>query len=320
MSPIRAIGAWCANSPPRRGRTRTRFQLVGDVLLINHERHPMEPDATEFSAGLAVYDVSKDPTDPQLISFMPMTGDDVHVGVHRMTFWEPPYAYASASDDGFTDQFLMIIDLSDPANPKEAGRFWLPGTNTAAGERPTWGYDRRFGCHHALVDGDRAYCGWWDGDLVIVDISDVGSPRLVSHLDLGPEVSGATHTALPIFGRDLVILTDESMAENCEETFKHIQAIDISDEKNPREISRFPVPEGDFCQVGGRFGAHNLHEPRPGSLRNQSEIYTSYYNLLQRRRPGGRHLRRPRPSGSCVVHPRLPAESASNPDRRRLCP
>ena len=26
----------------------------------------------------------------------------------------------------------MIIDLSDPANPKEAGRFWLPGVNTAA--------------------------------------------------------------------------------------------------------------------------------------------------------------------------------------------
>ena len=71
-------------TPPR--THSHKVQLVGDVLLIKHERHPMEPDATEFSAGLAVYDVSKDPTDPQLISFMPMTGDGVHVGVHRMTF------------------------------------------------------------------------------------------------------------------------------------------------------------------------------------------------------------------------------------------
>jgi hypothetical protein len=264
------------STPP--GTHSHKVQLVEDVLLINHERHPLEPDATEFSAGLAVYDVGKDPADPQLIAFMPMTGDGVHVGVHRMTYWKPPYAFASASDDGFTDQFLMVIDLSDPAHPLEAGRFWLPGMHTAAGEAPAWGDDRRFGCHHAIVSGDRAYCGWWDGGLVIVDISDISAPTLVSQLDLGPDVSGATHSALPISGRGLVVLTDESMAENCDEVFRHIRIIDVSDEKNPREISKFPVPEGDFCSVGGRFGAHNVHEPRPGSLQDQTEIYTSYYN------------------------------------------
>jgi diacylglycerol kinase (ATP) len=40
-----------------------------------------------------------------------------------MTYWEAPYAYMSASDEGFTDQFLLIADLSDPSNPVEVGRW-----------------------------------------------------------------------------------------------------------------------------------------------------------------------------------------------------
>ena len=56
-------------------------------------------------------------------------------GVHRMTYWEEPYAYVTGSEDGWIDQFLIIVDLSDPSNPREVGRWWMPGQHAAGGEQ-----------------------------------------------------------------------------------------------------------------------------------------------------------------------------------------
>ena len=39
------------------------------------------------------------------------------------------WAYASVLLDGFTDYIFMTIDMSDPAKPREAGRWWIPGMN-----------------------------------------------------------------------------------------------------------------------------------------------------------------------------------------------
>ncbi|HEX2404986.1 MAG TPA: hypothetical protein VHM29_09805, partial [Acidimicrobiia bacterium] len=39
-----------------------------------------------------------------------------------------------------------------------------------------------------------------------------------------------------------------------------------------------PVPEGDFCDRGLRFGAHCLHENRPSSYRSQELIFVTYFN------------------------------------------
>ncbi len=39
-----------------------------------------------------------------------------------------------------------------------------------------------------------------------------------------------------------------------------------------------PVPEGDFCERGLRFGAHCLHENRPGSYRSQELMFATYFN------------------------------------------
>ena len=59
-------------------------------------------------------------------------------GVHRIWYTGGRWAYVSALLDGFTDFIFMTVDMSDPANPREAGRYWLPGMNLAAGETPTW--------------------------------------------------------------------------------------------------------------------------------------------------------------------------------------
>ncbi len=260
-----------------------KVQIVGDTLLVNHERNPWGRDNSAWSAGVAIYDVSR-PTSPRQIAFFPTPGK----GVHRLTYWEAPYAYLAGTDTGYLDQFLIILDLSEPARPREAGRWWFPGQHQAGGEMPSWTPtdhhqpgprgERRYALHHALVRGDRAYCGWWDAGLVILDVADKARPALVSHLDFGASASTATHTALPVPGRDLVVVTDEETVEECQSPIrKQVRVVDVWDERRPRVISTFPVPEGDFCARGGRFGPHNLHEMRPGTLVDPTTMYVTYF-------------------------------------------
>lgn len=256
-----------------------KVQVVDDVLLVNYERSPFEqPDV--WQGGLKVFDISR-PAEPREIAFLKMRGK----GVHRMTYWSAPYAYMSGSDEGLIDQFLVILDLSEPARPCEVGRWWLPGQNTGAGETPSWnptaghgGGGQRKALHHPLLRGNRAYCGWWDAGLVILDVSDVHNPRFVSQLEFGSDVSTATHTAMPVPGRDLLVVTDEQLATDCKGMQTRVRVVDIADELQPRVLSEFPVPEGDFCSRGGRFGPHNLHEMRPGTLQSSEDVYVTWFN------------------------------------------
>jgi len=57
-----------------------------------------------------------------------------------------------------------------------------------------------------------------------------------------------------------------------------ISVFDISDEKKPRLVSMFPEPRGNFCERGGRFGPHNVHENRPGAYCSDRFIYVTYFN------------------------------------------
>lgn len=248
-----------------------KVQVHENILVVNYERNNRET-AGDWQAGLKTFDIS-DPIAPRERGYLATPGK----GVHRITYWEPPYAFLSGSDDGYTDQFLIIADLTDPSRPEEVGRWWYPGMHTAGGEEPHWDPSRRFAAHHAIVRGDRAYCSWWDAGFVILDISDVTSPRLVSHTFLGEE-SRSTHTTLPVPGKDLLVVTDEAVKDKCDEVQKHVRIVDISDETRPEVVSRFPVPEGDFCDRGGRFGPHNVHEHKPGTLVDPERIYLTYFN------------------------------------------
>lgn len=247
-----------------------KVQIVGDVLLVNYEQYR----GSSAQGGLKVFDVSR-PTEPREIAFLPMTGK----GIHRMTYFEEPYVYVTGSEAGWTDQFLIIVDLSDPSNPREVGRFWMPGMHAAGGEQLSLPPGRSSKLHHALVRGDRAYCGWWDQGLVILDVADKTRPTLVSHLDFGADVSGATHSALPLPGRDVLVVTDECVHNDCEGIPKQVRVVDISDDTNPKVVSLFPVPsEADFCARGGRFGPHNVHEMRPGTFSDPNIVHLTYFN------------------------------------------
>jgi hypothetical protein len=142
----------------------------------------------DWSAGLAVYDISN-PEKPRQIGFMPVEGG----GIHRAWYTGGRWAYVSVLLDGFTDYMFMTVDMSDPAKPREAGRWWIPGMNLAAGETPSWPASRRYGLHHAIIHGDRAYAAWRDAGMVVLDIADRAKPKLIVHRNWSPPFGGGTH-------------------------------------------------------------------------------------------------------------------------------
>jgi len=245
-----------------------KVQVQGDIMLTNRELIPRF--SPPHDAGLAVYDIA-DATRPRQIAYWPCGG----LGVHRMTWWDGPLAYLTAGDDEVEQQFLVVLDLSDPSRPRELGRWWVRGQGRS--EKRPWDDTRRVKLHHAIVRDGLAYCSWWDAGLYVLDVRDPGAIRPAGHLSLGHDVSRWTHTFCPLPGRDVAVTTEERIVDGCEGIAPNARLVDISDPANLRVLSTLPVPEGDWC-ARGRFGPHNVHEPKPGGLIDPDTIYLTYFN------------------------------------------
>jgi len=79
----------------------------------------------------------------------------------------------------------------------------------------------------------------------------------------------------------------EALRENCDEALNYAGIVDIKDEKNPRLLSLFPIPEPppdaphkNFCEKGGRFGPHNFHHHQKQSCLEDRDdrVYLTYFN------------------------------------------
>jgi len=230
--------------------------------------------ARDWTAGMAVYDIA-DPAAPRQIGFMPVDGG----GLHRIWYTGGRWAYVSALLDGFTDYIFMTVDMADPTRPREAGRYWLPGMNVAAGETPDWPPERRNGLHHAIVHGDTAYGAWRDAGLVMIDVADRAAPKLITHRNWSPPYGGGTHNCLPLPDRELLVVLDEAVLDNCADGLKYIWMFDIREPTNPISIATFPTPaEADYVNKGAHFGPHNIYENRPDGLVSSHTIFATYQN------------------------------------------
>ncbi|MGH3347314.1 MAG: LVIVD repeat-containing protein [Nocardioides sp.] len=252
---------------PSPGGSHThKVQVADGLLLVNHEQFR---GGDPYSAGMAVYDLA-DPFDPRQIGWFDSTGR----GVHRIVWTGGRYAYVSAIPEGLNDRIFVVVDMSDPTSPVEAGRWWWPGQWVAGGEEPTWPEGKRYAAHHGLLSGDLAYVGYGDAGLVVLDVSDPTAPTQVS--TLGWQPGGDTHTCLPLPGRDLLVVTDEVVDSSTEEHL--VRVVDVSDPAAPTLVSHCPVPPGDYATRGLRFGPHNTHENRPGSYRSAELVFVTYFN------------------------------------------
>ena len=280
--------------------------------IVGTAQGPTEA-ARDWTAGLAVYDISS-PEQPRPIGFMPIDGG----GIHRIWYTGGRWAYVSALIDGFTDYIFLTVDMTDPTRPREAGRYWLPGMHQAGGERPHWAETRRYGLHHAIVNGDTAYGAWRDAGLVMIDVADRSAPTLITHRNWSPPFGGGTHNCLPLPDRNLLVVLDEAVLDHQEDGLKLIWIFDIRDPKNPVSIATFPTPdEADYVAKGGHFGPHNIHENRPGTFVSSELIFATYqnagirvFNIRDQYRPveiaalvppAPRRLMDHRPNRACVI-------------------
>jgi hypothetical protein len=92
---------------------------------------------------------------------------------------------------------------------------------------------------------------------------------------------GFTHTVLPLPGRNLLAISDETTHDHAADYPKLLWLADASYEEAPLIISSAPMPPvAEFARRGGRFGAHNLHEnePFPWSWRSEDIVFGSFFN------------------------------------------
>ena len=227
-----------------------------------------------FRAGLSVWDIKTDPKNPREIGFLQIPG----FGINRLWWTGGRYAYVAAHFDGFTDHVLGIVDVSNITKPQLVSKAWLPGMNRAAKEPNTAPRGKRYALHHMIVAGNRGYGAWRDGGFTIHDISDAANPKMLSHINWTPPFAGGTHTPLPLPGRKLVLVAEESNAENCEKGMFYTWIVDVRNDANPLPIGALPSPKDrNYCTMGN-FGPHNLHENRPGSYQSEETIFATYHN------------------------------------------
>ena len=159
--------------------------------------------------GWRLWDVA-DKANPKLLSYTKTHG----FGTHRFDADER-YAYISTEMEGFVGNILVTYDCQDPTEPEEISRWWMPGQNVVAGEKPWWtGYSHRM--HHALRFGDEMWAAVWQSGYRILDIKDIKNPTLVGEIPHPPVVE-PSHTIMPIGeidGRRIAVGIDEEHANH----------------------------------------------------------------------------------------------------------
>ena len=227
------------------------------------------------------------------------------------SWWEcsTGIAYLPSQPKGWNGRGMSIFDLSDPANPKFIRHFGVPGSQPGqdpAGRRMT-------ALHEALYRDGKVYMAYGtstNGILQILDNDKLlkGDPNdpydplnptdeqllypQIGRLD-SPSFWGV-HTAFPMLGvelpqyqvwkqgtpRDFVVTVSESTANGCNQPMQDMVIfVDITDPEHPYPVSNFQVreSEGNYCQRGGRFGAHATQWNFTDVYDNRI-VWVSYFN------------------------------------------
>jgi hypothetical protein len=263
------------------------LELAGNIMAVAYQTQ--KPG--QQPAGLELFDISK-PEAPRSIAFFDCSGPHSR-GVHQLWFCDGEYVHMAAGAPDFIpthaldDQFYRIVDVRDPSKPAEVGRWWLPGTRQGDGAPPPARhspFDKGNRAHNTNVypqRPDRCYLGYIDAGMLILDISDKSKPKPICRWDNSPPYTGFTHTLLPLFERNLLVVTDESTEDAAADWPKLVWILDGRDEQNPVPIATCPMPPVDsYGSRGGRFGAHNLFEntPGPNSWYSEDVILGTFFN------------------------------------------
>lgn len=264
------------------------LEVSGQLMAVAYQvsRPGLSP------AGFDLFDISM-PESPRLISHFDASGPHSR-GAHTLWFVDGETVHMACSDPDLVprnpkdDQIYRIVDVRNPSKPEALGSWHLPGTMESDAELPPVRlapqFDSGFRAHNSNVypeRPDRCYLGYLDAGAFVMDISDKNHPKPVSSFVNSPPFKGFTHTALPLFERELLVVSDETVQDNAVDWPKLVWMVDMSVEANLVSIATFPAPPVDvFSKQGGRFGAHNLHENPPvaGAFRSEQLIVGTFFN------------------------------------------
>lgn len=190
--------------------------------------------AATSTPGLIVFDIS-DPSAPEFIGSYEgysASGDvEGYTSFHNI-FLSPDGRFVYVADySTFPKSGLLIIDVSDPAAPTEAGRFTIT-TDT---------YDPDWHVTHDVnvvqIDGRLiAFLNYLSAGLWILDVTD---PSAVSALGSITWDGIFSHSGWPFFqdGRWYYV-------HNSEGYDQHMTVLDVTDTANPTVVSQFATREG----------------------------------------------------------------------------
>jgi hypothetical protein len=273
---------------PHREMRSNSLEVSGDMMAVAYQvsRFGLKP------AGFELFDISN-PERPRSISFFDASGPQSR-GCHALWFVDGKTVHMACADPELKprnpkdDQIYRIVDVSNPAKPTAVGRWWLPGTmdrdDAPPPQRLPAQFDAGFRAHNTNVypsRPDRCYLGYLDGGMMVMDISEPSRPKMISRWSNSPPYNGFTHTAVPLFERGLLVVTDESIQDDGADWPKLVWLVDARDERNLVSIGTLPVTGvKPFLRNGGRCGAHNLHENPPGrgAWRSEDIVLGTFFN------------------------------------------
>ena len=225
-----------ATEPTLTDSVQLDARRINDIKIHPNNRLAVvtREGASDRRNGIVLLDLA-DPAHPSVLSEYTET---VTGGVHNV--WisgEENLVYAC--HNGTED--LHIIDIADPRNPGEVGR---------------WGLDKSGKTlHDVIVQDGYAYLSYWDDGVITLDVgagSHGGTPTAPVFVSQFKYPIGNTHTSWR-HGRYLFV-GDEIYPEGWNadrpiEARGYVHVIDFEDPEAPREVAWYEVPEA---------GAHNV--------------------------------------------------------------
>jgi hypothetical protein len=287
-----------------------QMDLSGDTMVTALEK-PFanfggDPQAP-FDEGVVIWDIA-DAVNPQRLGHYRTGG----TGTHRNGYPGGRYVHLAAGMPGFKGNIYVILDITDRAQPHEAGRWWIPGQETDGAQANSVppstlaASGLRLGpqclcgvfCGSAgedislhgppYVSGNQAYLPYGAAGVVILDISDVARPRQIGCLRFSPPFHSrfGVHGVLPIPERGIAFVNSENVTY-AKGPAHHASIVDISDPREPYLLSLFPepipapgAPYSDFTRRGGWRGPHNInhHQHHPDVQKQGRLFYIAHFN------------------------------------------
>jgi hypothetical protein len=293
-----------------------QVDLAGDTMITALEKifpnFGGRPDAP-YDEGVLIWNLA-DPVKPRCQGQFKTRG----TGTHRNGYQGGRYAHLAAGMAGYSGNIYVIVDLSDPTSPKEAGRWWVEGQHKAAGEsfppkRPAFfaeaveaGSTRATaGClcgggfcgspgedvslhGPPYIVGELAYLPYGGAGLIVLDVSDVSRPKPVGRLGFSPPFHAqfGVHSVLPIPDRNIAFVNSEDTSYG-KGPAHYAGIVDIADPAAPFLLSVFPEPipspgaaYADFSSRGGWCGPHNInHLQHNPDVQKQGDLfYIAHFN------------------------------------------